>query len=128
MPKFNEIGELIKTRYDRFSVQIAKRAKKRLRRKERSERRIQIRPNELVYVNRSPNYCERDEDMGVLGTSGRECNKTSYGSESCDLLCCGRGYNTKEQVREDRCFCKFVWCCHVKCKTCRTVVDVNTCK
>ncbi|KJH52824.1 hypothetical protein DICVIV_01031 [Dictyocaulus viviparus] len=48
---------------------------------------------------------------GILGTSGRECKHSSYNSDSCDLLCCGRGYNTRLERRMIQCHCKFVWCC-----------------
>uniref|UniRef100_A0A915CFR4 Protein Wnt n=1 Tax=Parascaris univalens TaxID=6257 RepID=A0A915CFR4_PARUN len=128
MPKFAEVGEMLKQRYNHFSVQVAKRAKKRLRRKERSERKKPLRGNEIAYINKSPNYCEPDEAEGILGTRGRECNQSSLNSDSCDLLCCGRGYNTREEVRTTQCHCKFVWCCSVKCKTCSEKVLVHTCK
>ena len=50
---------------------------------------------DLVHIHKSPNYCVEDAKKGILGTSGRACNKNSTGSDSCDLLCCGRGYNTQ---------------------------------
>ena len=50
---------------------------------------------ELVHIHKSPNYCVYDFKKGIAGTSGRLCNKTSTDSDSCDLLCCGRGYNTQ---------------------------------
>ncbi|PIO65088.1 hypothetical protein TELCIR_13259 [Teladorsagia circumcincta] len=61
MPKFSEVAEMLKKRYDHFAVQVTKRARKRLRRKERSERQNPIRGNEMVYVMRSPSYCERND-------------------------------------------------------------------
>uniref|UniRef100_A0A914EDK3 Protein Wnt n=1 Tax=Acrobeloides nanus TaxID=290746 RepID=A0A914EDK3_9BILA len=128
MPKFSEVGEMLKKRYSHFAVQVAKRSKRRLRRKERSERQIPLRGNEMAYIYRSPSYCERNDSMGILGTHNRECNPTSLGADSCDLLCCGRGYNTREEVRTVRCQCKFVWCCHVKCKECTEIVQIHTCK
>lgn len=128
MPKFNEAGEYLKTLYDRSTVQVAKRAKRKLRRKDKSERKIPIRLNELVFLSKSPNYCLRDDESGIFGTYGRECNKTSYGADSCDMLCCGRGYDTRVVTKIERCQCKFVWCCYVKCKNCTYEVDVHTCK
>ncbi|KAK0400342.1 hypothetical protein QR680_003456 [Steinernema hermaphroditum] len=128
MPKFSEVGEMLKQRYNHFAVQVAKRAKKKLRRKERSERKIPLRGNEIAYINRSPSYCERNDKLGIYGTRGRECNQTSLSSDSCDLLCCGRGYDTREVRRTVQCHCKFVWCCHVKCKECTENVLVHTCK
>uniref|UniRef100_A0A915L9K5 Protein Wnt n=1 Tax=Romanomermis culicivorax TaxID=13658 RepID=A0A915L9K5_ROMCU len=125
MPKMSEVGEYLKTLYERSSVQVAKRTKKRLRRKEKSERKIRIRHNELVYLFRSPNYCLPQPESGVYGTTGRECNRTSYGPDGCDMLCCGRGYDTRVVVKTERCQCKFVWCCYVKCRNCTSEVDVS---
>lgn len=34
---------------------------------------------ELVYLEQSPNYCDRDFVAGSLGTHGRSCNRTSEG-------------------------------------------------
>jgi wingless-type MMTV integration site family protein 7 len=34
---------------------------------------------ELVYLEQSPNYCDRDFGTGSLGTYGRSCNRTSEG-------------------------------------------------
>nr|AHY22363.1 Wnt16 [Paracentrotus lividus] len=129
MPNFKEIGDLVKLRY-REGVEVVVRTKKhvRLRRKDRRMRREAIASDELVYMQRSPNYCRTNPDLGIVGTTGRECNRTSTGSDSCDLLCCGRGYNTQVIRRIDRCDCKFIWCCKVKCRVCETVSDIYTCK
>lgn len=35
--------------------------------------------SELVFLQMSPNYCERDLTAGSLGTVGRSCNRTSRG-------------------------------------------------
>lgn len=50
---------------------------------------------DLVHIHKSPDYCVTDPARGIAGTSGRACNKTGGGAQSCDLLCCGRGYNTQ---------------------------------
>ncbi|GMR48990.1 hypothetical protein PMAYCL1PPCAC_19185, partial [Pristionchus mayeri] len=128
MPKMKDVAEQLKKRYDNFAVQVTKRAKKRLRRKERSERSTPIRGNEMAFVVRSPTYCERNDTAGILGTTGRDCVHDSLNSDSCDLLCCGRGYNTRIERQVTQCNCKFVWCCQVKCKECVDDVALNTCK
>lgn len=109
---------------------------------------------DLVYLDESPDWCRANKQLqwpGKLyhfaihnctckiinfffffcifsGTHGRKCNKTSSGLDSCSILCCGRGYNTKKIVIHERCNCKFQWCCHVKCDTCTKVVEEYTCK
>ncbi|XP_053673180.1 protein Wnt-2 [Anopheles nili] len=83
---------------------------------------------ELVYLEPSPNYCERNISIGILGTVGRNCNRTSTSVERCDLLCCGRGYNTHQIVRTWQCNCKFKWCCTVTCDICSERKEEYTCK
>lgn len=63
-----------------------------------------------------------------LGTQGRVCNRSSLSTDSCSLMCCGRGYNTQRIVVEEKCNCKFNWCCWVECETCKYVKTIYTCK
>lgn len=63
-----------------------------------------------------------------LSPLGRQCNKSSVGSEGCDLLCCGRGYNAYTEEVVERCHCKYHWCCYVACKRCRRLVEKYVCK
>lgn len=65
---------------------------------------------------------------GSVGTSGRVCNRTSRGVDSCEVMCCGRGYDTSRVSRTTKCECKFHWCCAVHCRDCQEEVDVHTCK
>lgn len=58
----------------------------------------------------------------------RQCNKTSVGSDSCDLMCCGRGYNPYTEKLVERCHCKYHWCCYVTCKKCDRIVERYVCK
>ncbi|XP_052212097.1 protein Wnt-16-like [Dreissena polymorpha] len=127
LPMFRQVGDALKAKYE-LSVPIAQRSKRQPRRKGKTKRRQPIKDDDLIYVHKSPNYCRPNEKKGILGTSGRGCNKTSSASDSCDLLCCGRGYNTQVLTYVSRCHCKFVWCCHVQCKTCETVLEKHTCK
>lgn len=84
--------------------------------------------NELVYVENSPDYCLMDRAAGSLGTAGRVCNKSSRGTDGCEVMCCGRGYDTMPIKRVTKCECKFKWCCAVECKDCEDEVDIHTCK
>ncbi|CAG9766162.1 unnamed protein product [Ceutorhynchus assimilis] len=83
---------------------------------------------DLVYLQNSPNYCERDLTSGSLGTVGRTCNRTSKGTDGCKYMCCGRGYNTHQFIRSTQCRCKFHWCCRVECDTCVEKFEEYTCK
>ncbi|CAL1289142.1 unnamed protein product [Larinioides sclopetarius] len=86
------------------------------------------RPRDLVYLDKSPNYCEADPLKGSPGTSGRHCNRTSKGTDGCDLMCCGRGYNTHQYERTAQCNCKFHWCCYVDCQLCTERTEIYSCK
>ena len=59
-------------------------------------------PGDLVYSDNSPDYCNFNSDLNVLGTRGRTCNPNTVGSGSCDLLCCGRGYYSKYKSKAVR--------------------------
>ncbi|KAJ8937143.1 hypothetical protein NQ314_012024 [Rhamnusium bicolor] len=83
---------------------------------------------DLLYYQKSPNFCEKDQFLDVQGTTGRSCNRTSIGHDSCSNLCCGRGYNLIKQRRIERCNCKFHWCCHVECQTCSVEEWISVCK
>ncbi|XP_065163036.1 protein Wnt-1 isoform X1 [Atheta coriaria] len=82
---------------------------------------------DLVYMEPSPGFCEKNPKLGIQGTHGRQCNDTSIGVDGCDLMCCGRGYRTQEVVVQERCNCTFHWCCEVKCDTCRIKKTIHTC-
>ena len=57
----------------------------------------------------------------------RQCNASSTSHDGCKSMCCGRPYNTFTVERIERCQCKYVWCCDVKCKTCKRWEDVHEC-
>jgi len=80
------------------------------------------------FIKNSPDYCHSNHTIGSLGTKGRVCNIDSKGMDGCDLMCCGRGYNTVKKRVKERCQCKFHWCCYVECKTCTKSVQLTVCK
>ncbi|XP_019343485.2 protein Wnt-11b [Alligator mississippiensis] len=100
-------------------------------RKQLVPRELDIRPvqeTELVYLVSSPDYCTKNPQLGSLGTQDRQCNKTSVSSNSCNLMCCGRGYNAYTEIVVERCHCKYHWCCYVTCKKCERTVERYVCK
>lgn len=60
--------------------------------------------------------------------SFRQCNGSSTGYEGCEYLCCSRGHVTRTEEILERCDCKYISCCYVKCKTCRKVMKTYECK
>ena len=88
---------------------------------------------ELLYLQRSPNFCDKDASVGFPGTAGRRCERDPLAAgvdraEGCDSLCCGRGYNLVRANHTRRCQCSFLWCCQVKCETCTVDEWVAVCK
>ena len=86
------------------------------------------RQRELVYLEDSPNYCESSSVYGLPGTRGRQCSMHVHGTNHCDILCCGRGYNTRQVIVREKCNCTFLWCCEVQCDTCQHKLVEYTCK
>ena len=52
----------------------------------------------LLYITKSPNFCDKDLKRGILGTSGRKCSIDSNGQDGCDEMCCNRGYYIETQT------------------------------
>jgi len=83
---------------------------------------------DLVYYDLSPAFCERDAALGHGGVTGRRCNASSAGEDSCARLCCGRGYTSSARPGRERCNCVFHWCCRVTCDTCIVQHIEHTCR
>ncbi|XP_038157442.1 protein Wnt-16 [Cyprinodon tularosa] len=124
MAPFRRVGSYLKERYEQ-SIQMSNRSRKKIRKK---DQRRPLNKHQLIYLNKSPNYCLEDKRRGIAGTRGRRCNRASSGPDGCNLLCCGRGYNTHVVRNIERCECKFVWCCFVRCRRCESMNDMHTCK
>lgn len=80
--------------------------------------------NSILFGSTGPDHCQYGQ------TSRRRCeidiNKPNA-PNNCNRLCCGRGY--KEEVIEtvSSCKCEFVYCCSVKCQTCRSTKTIYMC-
>ena len=83
--------------------------------------------DDLVFLEESPDYCVRNSKTGSLGTAGRVCETTTLDNGNCAILCCERGFKTIQIEEEYQCACKFHWCCLVKCKVCRKIIDRHVC-
>lgn len=132
LPKFSEVGKYLKVKYDRNSVKVSESLSPSLERYRRAPvarpESLPVNKKNLVYIQPSPDYCTDDPNEGVIGTMGRRCNAASKGRDGCNFLCCGRGYTTQTVVEYEKCRCKFVWCCKVRCKQCRRRRHYHTCK
>ncbi|KAJ8269816.1 hypothetical protein COCON_G00124230 [Conger conger] len=132
LPQFREVGWALRGRYERAVQVEAVRAgwlrQPTFLRVKKAQSYRKPADTDLVYIERSPSYCEQDGVTGSLGTQGRVCNRTSPHPDGCQLLCCGRGYNTHQYTRVWQCNCKFQWCCFVRCNSCSERTEVFTCK
>ncbi|XP_009865920.1 PREDICTED: proto-oncogene Wnt-3-like, partial [Apaloderma vittatum] len=131
-PDFRAIGDYLKDKYDSASEMVVEKHRESRGWVEtlRAKYALFKPPTErdLVYYENSPNFCEPNPETGSFGTRDRTCNVTSHGIDGCDLLCCGRGHNTRTEKRKEKCHCIFHWCCYVSCQECVRVYDVHTCK
>ncbi|CAG0898523.1 unnamed protein product [Darwinula stevensoni] len=81
----------------------------------------------LVYLEPSPDYCSHNVTAETKGTLGRECSRergpgvSPSERRSCRNLCrdCGLRVASYTVNQESSCNCKFHWCCHVTCDTCK---------
>ena len=127
-PSFRDVGNTLKDKFDGATEVEQRRIGSR---RELVSKNIQFKPHtdaDLVYLDASPDFCEPDGKTGSLGTHGRLCNKTSKAMDGCELMCCGRGFNTRRKVLVEWCQCKFHWCCYVKCQKCRIEVEEHICR
>ena len=135
LPDFREVGDTlfvkyesaVKVRLNRAQTQLVPRRSQWRRVGKHRSRRKQQMLGDLIYLDESPNYCVRNLKNNVLGTKGRQCYINSRGEDGCDSLCCGRGKTTKIKEVKQRCKCKFVWCCEVKCKMCLKRRVIHNC-
>ncbi|XP_075917088.1 protein Wnt-5b-like [Petromyzon marinus] len=134
---FRSVGNFLKEKYDRSSaVQLVSHngggsagganggrggaARWPRRRLEAvNERLTAPTASDLVHVNASPEYCERDKTHGVPGTVGPQYSVTSEGAtEGRSVTCCDRGYDTSQVTVEKQCGCKEQLHWNVDCELC----------
>lgn len=81
----------------------------------------------LIYAEQSLDYCLPIERYHVTGTKGRVCSERRSDANSCETLCCGRGYKTEIREEKFTCGCKFHYCCHLECNTCTRKKFIHKC-
>lgn len=125
---FNKIAEKLKNKYG-MAIEVKRKRKKGTHTFVPINKKVDSIPtDELVYIQKSPDYCSPDRKMGSIGTQERSCDPESDGPGGCDIMCCGRGYDSSDVQIVRRCECKYYWCCYVKCKTCSEMVRVHRCR
>lgn len=82
---------------------------------------------DLLYAEESPDFCIPSERYNIKGTKGRLCSESPNVSNSCERLCCGRGYKTEIREEKYRCECKFQFCCKLQCNTCTRRKIIHKC-
>ncbi|XP_013417895.1 protein Wnt-11b-2 [Lingula anatina] len=127
LPKFKSIAEMLMTKYG-VAVEVKnERVGKKRHLVPTNRYRRSIRQDDLIYYTTSPDYCNPDKSTGSVGTKGRRCIKGSPTSAGCDSMCCGRGFKSVSKMVEERCNCKYIWCCYVDCDRCIKKVTEHTC-
>ncbi|XP_067104296.1 protein Wnt-8a-like [Osmerus mordax] len=134
---FRDIGNYMKVKHDQ--AQKLEMDKRRVKAGNTADNRgagafSSISPSELIYLEDSPNYCVKNQSLGLQGTEGREClhggkDLSQWETMSCRRLCHECGLRVEERRIEvvSSCNCKFHWCCTVKCERCTQVVTKYYC-
>lgn len=124
LSNFRVVGDFLQKRYKAATrVKITRRGRLRVK----STRADIPTATDLVYLEPSPDYCIKNDSLGTFGTHGRTCHATARGSQNCQYMCCDRGHSSVSTVIQERCQCKFHWCCRVECQTCDQKVQMSVC-
>nr|AAO17782.1 wnt5-like protein [Girardia tigrina] len=116
LPPFIQIGHHVTQKYD--MAEKVKFNRLGTRSKKTTGYRKKLVPDELIYFESSPDYCELSKDHAGFVTSGRECKLDRKKSERWEVLCCNRSYRTYTREVHEKCHCKLSWCCIIRCQVC----------
>ncbi|KAL5265623.1 hypothetical protein ACHWQZ_G006368 [Mnemiopsis leidyi] len=131
MPPFSVVGDYLEYKFHGARRVIHKKSGYGLlvaspgRKEPREPRR-----DELLYYEKSPNFCSADPELNWAGTAGRRCVIAAdpRQRDHCDVLCCKRGFYTLFEVRTVDCNCKMEsFCCNLTCDRCNTTVPIHYC-
>uniref|UniRef100_A0A8C5G0J3 Protein Wnt n=2 Tax=Gouania willdenowi TaxID=441366 RepID=A0A8C5G0J3_GOUWI len=139
LAEFREVGNYLKMKYVQakkldMDKRTARAGNSAVNRGDITHTLRNIARTELIYLEDSPNYCVKNQSLGVQGTEGREClkgnkNMPKRDRKSCRRLCFECGFRVAEKRINvvSTCNCKFHWCCTVKCEKCTQVVTKYYC-
>ncbi len=130
LPKLEEIPAILKQLYNTaYRVRSSSNGDNFLVHNAESSPGHIIGSQDIIYFDKSPDFCYRDISTGLGGVKGHECDAhgTTGELDSCSNSCCGRGYEVDTRIVEYECV-KFVWCCEVKYDTCQYREQVYQCK
>uniref|UniRef100_A0A1B8XVY8 Protein Wnt n=1 Tax=Xenopus tropicalis TaxID=8364 RepID=A0A1B8XVY8_XENTR len=121
---FHETGALLKAKYEN-AIKIHGASNKAVGGHESLGHTFggrHARSTDFLYLEESPNFCRPSRFSP--GMAGRTCLREN----TCDSLCCGRGYNIQTRMVTFSCHCQVHWCCHVECQKCVQQQETYTCK
>lgn len=68
----------------------------------------------LVFQENTPDFCDPNPAIGIIGTRGRQCSPDFDSVNYCANVCCQGLFRTVTyEVPEE--VCAFVWCCRIEC-------------
>ena len=127
MPSFREVGNRLKERFDSAYKVTFNNDGEGIIPHEEDDSIKDPQVEDLVYLEKSPNFCKPSRKRGSPGTRDRVCDPKSKSTNGCDIMCCGRGYRSFQMVVKENCKCQFQWCCEVVCQTCVRTHTVHRC-
>nr|CAI5851832.1 unnamed protein product [Callosobruchus analis] len=91
-PDYRTVGRALKEKYNVAVLVDQNNLGKKSIRRTKHKRDLS---RDLLYYQKSPDFCDRERSLDLPGTRGRRCNRTAIATtpDSCSALCCGRGYD-----------------------------------
>ena len=124
---FKRVGELLMEKYNEaIRVEFIN---DRLRKIGDRQRSLGKKNLDMAYFDLSPEYCEADLNTNYPGMSGRKCSTEFQNLSTCEQPCkkCRMTVMKTIKSTQEKCQCKFEWCCKVKCQLCEKKFTITTC-
>nr|CAH8838885.1 unnamed protein product [Trichobilharzia regenti] len=86
-----------------------------------------VKPEELVFSEHSPDYCNVEPQRGSVGTRDRICTLKDTGTSNCVNMCCGRGYRNVTKRETIQCNCRMANGFKVQCDECNVETVTQRC-